>query len=223
MTYFNIQKAKEELVVFLRNSDILSIAQRGVTTVASEAFSGTGSAQTITLANNTVRNIRSVTVTSVSKRPYFDYTPTYGTTCTITGTFTAGTNNIIVSYDYSVFSLTTKFEGIFPDYPEIKYLVDDVPRIGFDIMATRTNVIGIGNTNWLSDATVQICAYDKNLKNIDGYLNTIRSVIKTNQKNFYHFPIVFISNSGPPIVVEHLNKKVFQKNIDILMRFAFES
>jgi hypothetical protein len=90
-------------------------------------------------------------------------------------------------------------------------------------MATRTSVIGIGNTNWLSDATISISVYDKNQKNLDVFLNTIRTVVKTNQKNFYWFPIVYITNSGPPMALTYLDKKVFQKNIDLLARFAFEA
>lgn len=219
MTIRNEQTLKTELVVFLRNSDILSTSERGVTTTT-YTTSGTGSSQTITLPNNVVRNIRSIVVTAVTLTPYVDYTPSYGySSTTITGTFTSGTNNIVVTYDYS----TGSNERIFPDYPEIVYLVDQCPRIGFDIEMTKTNIMGIGDFNYMTDSMVTVKIYSKNLKSLDGYIYTLRSAVKSNQRGFYNAPIVYSSTISPPITVEHLNKKVFMKSVDLMLRLKYES
>ena len=225
MTQKSVVSAKEEFLVFLRNSNILSTAVRGVTTVASETFSGTGSSQTLTLANNVVRNIRSVTVTSVAKKAYLDYTPTYGSTTTIAGTFTSGTNNIVVSYDYSL--ATT--EKVWGDYPEIKFVVDDAPRVGFDWMIMNNEPMGLGGSGYLNDAIISVKLYAKSLKAIDQYVDLLRTAIFTNQKLLYHFPFINV-RSVSPIIITRVNegenvlaKKVFVKNVDIQLRFQYES
>ena len=219
MSTITLSQAREELVVFLRNSDLLTVSQRGVTTT-SENFSGTGSSQIITLSNNVVRNIRSVTVGGTAQAVYRDYTPSYDvSTTTITGTFVSGTDNITVSYDYS--SGTT--EKVWPDYPQLVYLVDDVPRIGFDFTAHRTEVLGIGsNPNWLSDSLVTVKFYDKNPKSIDGYISTFRTKLKAAQTSFYWFPFVTVTNIGPLITHSELSKKVMERSVDMTLRFGFE-
>lgn len=216
----NMQQIKEEIVIFLRNADILSTTQRGVTNT-SEMFSGTGASQMLTLSNNVVRNIRSITVDGTEIKPYLDYTPSYGVaTTTVTGTFASGTNNITVDYDYS----TGTAEKIWPDYPQLTYIANDTPRIGFDFTAHRTQPIGIGsNPNWLSDALVTIKVYDKNLKNVDSYISTIRSAIKSGQISFYWFPFVTLSSVGPPFLHSELASKVFERSVDVILKFGYES
>lgn len=220
MSTRNDRIMKEELVIFLRNSDIFPIATRGVTT-QTDTFTATAGQTIFTLTQNVVRNIRSVTVQSVAKKVYTEYTPNYLTASSTVTLLTGATlsDSVVIVYDYS----SGATEKIWPDYPEIVYLADGVPRIGFDIMGVRTQVIGIGTTNWLSDAMVTIKVYDKNIRTIDGYINTIRSAVKSNQKSFYTFPFAYISNSGPPIIVEYLGKKIFSKSVDLLCRFNFES
>ncbi len=232
MSTTDIKNIKTEMVVFLRNSDILTTTQRGVTTT-SNVFTAT-SAQTIfTLSNAVTRNIRSVVLSSgpaspdrETKTAYTDYAPDYKS---ISSTITFGTgistnSSVIVTYDYS--SGTT--EKIWSDYPEIQYLPSSIPRIGFDLTGLRTKPISIGDTNWFSDALIRIKVYDSNLKSIDEYLSTIRSKIKAAQRAFYHFPIVTVSNIGPSLLHDITSKtklsgKVFEKSIDLLARFNFES
>ena len=217
------QKIKEELVVFLRNSDILSTSQRGVTTISNSITATTG--QTVFyMANYTTRNIRSVTIDSIAKSAYIDYTPNYLTGVSSTITFSTGLSSgqiVIISYDYS----NSTAENIWPDYPQILYYPIDCPRIGFDIISQTTTPIGIGTTNWLSDALVSIKVYDMgSYKAIDQYLSTIRSKVKSYAKSFYHFQFAYVSNMGPVILhTTDLNKKVFERAIDLTMRFNFES
>ena len=61
----NIPLIKKEQVDFLRNNDVFTITQRGVTTTTQEE---TLSAETtITIDKTNVKNIRSITVGGVSK------------------------------------------------------------------------------------------------------------------------------------------------------------
>jgi hypothetical protein len=215
---------KTELVVFLRNSDILSTTQRGVTTT-SNTFTATAGQTVFTISNNVVRNIRSVAVEGTSKSAYKDYTPSYATTSSTVTLLTGASVGELVAVYFDYSSGTT--EKVWADYPEIKYLVDDCPRIGFDIMGIRTKPIGIGEANWLSDAMITIKVYDKNTKTIDNFLSTIRTKLKAAQKSFYHFQFTYPTNIGPPLLHDimdgtKLAGKVFEKAIDILFKYNYE-
>ena len=225
MTTLNLQKLKTEMVVFLRNADILTTTQRGVTTI-SDKFSATAGQTVFTLSNAVTRNIRAITVEGASKSAYVDYNPDYKAVSS-TVTFLTGlsaADQVVVGYDYS----SGTIEKIWSDYPELIYVPNDAPRIGFGFPGFRTRPLGIGNTNWISDAFCSIKVYDKNEKTIDGYISTIREKLKAAQRSFFHFQIVTPTNIGPAIVHDvssgtKLAGKVFEKAIDLIMRFNYES
>ena len=231
MSTTNMEDLKTEMVVFLRNADILSITQRGVTTT-SNVFTATAAHTVFTLSNAVTRNIRYATIDGVSKEAYTDYAPDYksiSSTLTFTTGLTAG-ELLDVGFDYSA---GTK-EKIFPDYPVIEYLPDSIPRVGFEIIGFRTKPISIGDTNWLSDALISVKVYDKNLKNIDNFITTIREKVKSAQLSFYHFQLVTPTNIGPALLHDFSTKgrfagkaalagKVFEKALDLLARFNYES
>ncbi len=221
----NLEDVKTEMVVFLRNSDILSTAQRGVTTT-SNVFTATAAQTVFTISNSVTRNIRYVTIDGVAQDAYNDYTPDYKSiSSTITfGTAMSGAELVDVGFDYS--PGTT--EKVWADYPEIQYLPASIPRIGFDITGFRTQVLSIGDSNWFSDALITVKAYDSNLKNIDGFISTIREKVKASQLSFYHFQTVRPKNIGPALLHDITSKtklsgKVFEKAIDLLARFNFET
>jgi len=224
MSTFNMKKVREELMVFLRNSDILSTTQRGVTT-ATDSFTATLSQTLFTLTNYTVRNIRSVTVNAVAKSVYQDYTPTYntGSASTVTlGTASALSDAVSIQYDYS--SGTT--EKVWPDYPEIIFLPTSCPRIGFDFISMRTKPIGCGSVGWITDALVRIKFYDLGTYlTIDDFITTFRAAVKAAEKNFYHFQIAWIGDMGPvnPVIENVGTKKVFERYNDMTLSLAFES
>ncbi len=220
----DMENVKTEMVVFLRNSDILSTTQRGVTTT-SNVFTATAAQTIFTISNAVTRNIRYVTVDGTSKDAYSDYTPDYKSiSSTITfETAMSGNELVDVGFDYS--SGTT--EKVWADYPELQYLPASVPRVGFDITGFRTQALSIGDSNWFSDALITVKVYDSSLKNIDGFITTIRSAVKSAQLSFYHFQIVRPKNIGPALLHDIVSKtklsgKVFEKAIDIIARFNFE-
>ena len=227
-----MEDVETEFVVFLRNSDILSTTQRGVTTT-SNVFTATAAQTVFTLSNAVTRNIRSVVLSSGPassdneiKNVYSDYAPDYKVVnSTITfGTGISENSSIIVTYDYS--SGTT--EKVWADYPELQYLPSSVPRVGFGITGFRTQVLSIGNSNWFSDSLVTVKVYDSDITNIDNFISTIRSAVKTAQLSFYHFQTVRPKNIGPPLLHDLVSKtklsgKVFEKAIDLIARFNFET
>lgn len=222
MSTVSMEKIRQEFLVFLRNSDILSVSQRGVTT-KTDTFTSTAGQTVFTLSSYTVRNIRSVTVNSVSKSVYRDYTPTYNSGVASTITFGTGltlNDSVSIQYDYS----SGTVEKVWCDFPEIIYLPNDCPRLGFDITAYRTNPIGIGSTNYLSDALITVKLYDLGTyRTIDVFLSTLRNKLKSAQKSFYYFQFVYPSNIGPVISHTELSSKVFERSMDITCKFSFES
>jgi len=225
MSTMDLKKLKTEMVVFLRNSDIFTTTQRGVISI-SDKFSATAGQTVFTLSNAVTRNIRAITVQGTSKSVYVDYTPDYKATSSTVTFLTAlsAADQVVVGYDYS----SGTVEKIWSDYPEIIYVPNDAPRIGFGFPAFRTKPIGIGNTNWRSDGFCSIKVYDKNEKSIDEYISIIREKIKAAQKSFFHFQLVTPTNIGPVIIHDmssatRLAGKVYEKAIDLLMFFNFES
>jgi hypothetical protein len=101
--------------------------------------------------------------------------------------------------------------------------------MGFEFLSTRTEPVGIGAVNWLTEALIRVKVYDYGTSmNIDSYLSTIRNKIKSAQTSFYHFQLVYVSEMGP--VVSHSEStpdgkmiQVYERYIDCRARFAFES
>lgn len=224
MTTIAMEKARQEFLVFLRNSDILSTTQRGVTT-KTDKFVATAGQTVFTLSSFTVRNVRSVLVNSVAKLPYKDYNPAYNQGIASTITFLSGltlSDTVDIQYDYS----SGTAEKVWPDYPEVLFLPTNCPRVGFDFISMRTTPIGIGATNWLTDALVRVKFYDLGTyKTIDQFISTLRSKLKAAQKSFYHFQIAYVTDLSPVNITLNVANigKVFERFVDITMRFAFES
>lgn len=222
MTTIDLVKAREEIMIFLRNSDILSTTQRGVTT-KTDTFTATAGQTVFTLSSYTVRNIRTVTVQSVAKKAYFDYTPSYNTGSASSIVFLTGltlNDAVSITYDYS----SGTAEKVWPDYPQLMYLPTDCPRLGFDFISMRTKPIGIGTTGWLTDALVRVKAYDiGTYRTIDAFFTTLRSALMTSQKAFYHFQVAHPPEMSGIIIHPELSKTVFERSMDIELRFGFES
>jgi hypothetical protein len=54
-------------------------------------------------------------------------------------------------------------------------------------------------------------------------LSTLRSKIKTAQTSFYYFKFVTVRSLNKQIPHEGLTKKVFERSLDVVARFRFES
>ncbi len=210
----NIKQIKQEQVVFLRNNDIFTITQRGVTTAsATGTLSGTA---TITISTAGIKNIRSITVAAVSKSLGTDYTAAYGNTSTVI-TFTSNqTGDYIVSHDYGT-------DSIFPDLPRDDLTIDSYPRISVDILSAPGDAFGIGGDAFISDVTFSVIVYDDNSDDIDNYIDAIKDVYVTNAKNFFYLPFTKRILIGPTINSPDKKNEIMQKNIDYLVQFNVET
>jgi len=210
----DIQKIKQEQVVFLRNQNIFTIAQRGVTTAsATGTLSGTN---TITIARTNVKDIRSVTVASVSKYLGTDYTVDYNNASGCVITFgTNQTGNYSVSYDYGT-------DKIHPDFPRDDLTINSYPRIAVDITNVGIDTLGIGGTTFISNVTFTVVVYADSTDEIDSYIQAIKTAYVASPKGFYYLKFVKPTGIGPLIVSPDRRNEIMQRNIDLLGMFEVD-
>ena len=209
----DIPKIKQEQVVFLRNSDVFTITQRGVTTASKTGtLSGT---KVITISTASIKNIRSISVGAVSKYVGTDYTAVYGATSTI---ITFGANQ---TGDYSVLHDFGQ-DKIYPDFPRDDLKINSYPRIAIDVMSIPIEPFGIGGDTFISNVALTIVVYDKNSDDLDSYIQTIKDLYVTNAKNFYYMKFVKPTLIGPTINSADKKDEIMQKNLDIVGKFNID-
>ena len=210
----DITKIKSEQVDFLRNIDVFTITQRGVTTAsATGTLSGT---KIITISTAAIKNIRSITVGAVSKSLGTDYTIAYGTTSTII-TFGANqTGAYSVSYDHGT-------DKIYPDFPRDSLTINSYPRIAVDVLSAPIDAFGIGGDTFISNVAMTIVVYDKNSDDLDSYIQTIKDLYVSNAKNFYYLNFVKPTLIGPTINSADKKDEIMQKNLDIMGQFEVDT
>lgn len=182
MTTLNLLKIKEELLNFIRNGDVFTIAQRSVTTKTDPIVGIAGS--TITLTNDGVKNIRSVTIDSVLQELYVDYDinimnkdATQSKIITTTDPLVGG-ENIVVVYDYS-----SGDEKIYPDFPEDYLTISAFPRIGFQIDSIASTNRSSTDTLIQQNLLINFIVIAQN-KDVDNYEDDLYKLIFNNRKNF---------------------------------------
>lgn len=214
MAKVNPRDIKSEIEVFLRNSDIISVATRGVTTQQDTGtFSGANS-HTLATTPTLAKNVRNVNVDSSDLTFGTDYTVNYATGVI---SFTSSqTGDYVIDYD------TGTTDHIFSDFPQPHIKISDFPRIGFDIIDGTTDEIELGaGSNW-SGYTVSIVAYDDDKNNVESLIATIREKIMDNKKNFYYFPFITPKAMGPLLISPFGANKIKQRNQDCNIRFVYE-
>jgi hypothetical protein len=211
----NLFEITEELVVFLRNSDVFTISQRSVTTqVDTGTFSAAASH---TINHNNVKNIRSIVVAGNTLAFGTDYTVNYDSSSTCVITFTAAqTGAYTLTYDYGT-------DKIFPDFPRPDLTISSFPRIAVDILNITTEPGSFGNVN-VSTITFTVVVYDPKSRVVKQTLSTIREKFIAAQTGFYYLKVVKPSFTGPllPSPRDEGKDKVFQQNTDFESRFNYE-
>jgi len=209
-----LMQIKNEMINFLRNQDIISTSDRGVTT---SQDTGTFSADlTHTLATNPtlVKNVRSVVVGGSTLSYGSDYTFSYSTGLI---TFTsAQTGAYTIDYDQGT------NDRIWPDYPQPHLKVSNFPRIAIDILGGNSEEVGIGAT--LTESTYQMTAicYDKDHTDVENLVSDVKTAIINNKKNFYYSKFISPTGVGPILVSEWGQKKILQRNQDFDVRFNYD-
>lgn len=211
----NIQSIKSEQVVFLRNNDIFTTTQRGVTTAnATGTLSGT---KVITISRTNVKNIRSITVAAVNKYLGTDYTVDYNHASGCVITFGANqTGDYVVSHDYGS-------DKIYPDFPRDDLTISSYPRIAVDILNVGIDAFGIGGDQFISNVAFTIVIYDNTSDAIDEYLQTIKDLYVTNAKSFYYLKFIKSTLIGPTINSPDKKNEIMSKNLDLLGMFEVDT
>lgn len=206
---------RQELCILLRNSDVISTTERGVTTTTATTTFVSDSNYLIN--KNNIRNIRSLTIGGTAYS-VGDYTTDYyyndsGTRKCKVNFVSSVTGTATITYDYGD-------EKIYPDYPRVDMNLSNYPRVGIGIVDIPTKPIGFGNNN-VSNIDIEIRTLDSSNGNVNDIIKLIRTAIIDNQNNLYYLPVVKPVRTGPTIPVEGKNK-LFTKSFDIRGSFVIE-
>ena len=209
----NINNIKQEQVVFLRNSDILTTTQRGVTTSTDTGTFDDDSSHTLAVNPTTAKNVRSITVSAAALELKNDYTVNYST-----GVITfiaAQTGDYTIIYDQGS-------DAIYPDFPRDDLGIDSYPRIAFDIMTVNTDAFGIGGSQFISDIIFTVVVYADNVDDIETYIQAIKDAIRANAKLFFYVNFVKPTVTGPLINSPDRKNEIMQRNTDFQGMFQIE-
>jgi len=210
----DIPKIKSEQVDFLRNNNVFTISERGVTTDTQEDT--LAAEDTITIALSTVKNIRSITVGGTSKYLGTDWNADYKNAAGCLITFEADqTGAYVVTYDYGG-------DKIYPDFPRNDLTINSYPRIAIDVINAPIEPFGIGGDTFISNVAITIVAYANNSDDLDTYVQTIKDLYVSNSKSFYYLGFVKPTFIGPTINSADKKDEIMQKNLDILGMFNVE-
>ena len=215
MAIFNRNNTKLEFLNFLRNSDIFTTSERGVTTKTDSGTTSETGAETITLSETNAKNVRSVT---------YD-----GTQLTYGEEYTININNyqvtllaVVPGKDYEISFDYGSSDKIYSDYPRLDLTIESYPRIGFDIYGQTSETGGFGNVNMIR-FLYNINIYAKSIGNAETYMDSLRSSVVNNQNNFYYISYVKPRNvrQVEPIDVRGKNK-VYMIGCDIESKNNYE-
>ena len=223
MTFLNLAEAKEELVIFLRNNDVLSTTVRGVTTDTDDTFSGDDAETNFIISRTNVKNIRSLSIGADAQSLGTHYTVDYnydnsGTVaCRITF-LTApatGTDNITLSYDYGT-------DKIYPDYPRDDLKITNYPRVAVDILGGDSAETVLGAGMLTTNLSFSIIVFDDSEKNIDTIIGLIRTAFLNNKKNFFYLRFITIIGLGPTIPSPSRGDKISSRTVDLMAPLNIE-
>jgi hypothetical protein len=218
MTTLDFWEIKEELCVFLRNQNALTIAERGVTT---QTDSGTyTNATSHTISRTNVRNIRSITIAAVLQVLGTDFTVEY------TGT-PGATQNCIITYlstKNGAYSIVYDYgaDRIFPDYPRDDLTIKSVPRVSVDVLASDSSEASLGGGSVVTNVSLTITAFAESERKVESIIKTIRNAFLANKKSFIQLKFITVIGMGPMLLSPNRRDKIVQRNIDLMSPLNFE-
>ena len=209
----SLMNIKQELVVWLRNSDIISIGNRGVPTSQDTGTFASDSTHTLATNPTLVKNVRDVTRGSLLVFGD-DYTVNY-TTGVITFT-SAQTGSFTINYDQG------SSDSIYPDFPQPHLKLDNFPRIAVDIITSSSNEMGIGASLTESEYGVSIVCYDVDQTDVETMVSAVKTQIMADKKSLFYPKFITPTSVGPLLVSEFGRNKIFQRNQDLDVRFNYD-
>lgn len=219
MTTISLWNVTQEMVYFLRNNDVFTIAHRGVTTTTDEGTFASDSTHLINVSN--IKNVRSIVVDETTLTYGSDYTVDVnyndGGTIKTQITFTsAQTGDYVITYDYGS-------DKIFPDFPRDDLSISNYPRIAVDVISMGSEPHGFGNKKVavMTGIIFSIVLYDQDIQNINETLATIRDLMVENQNTFYYFNNVLPLSMGPLVEGEQ-RQEIMHRNLDFASSLNLE-
>lgn len=206
---------KQELVVFLRNKDIISTSNRGVTTSQDTGSYSNDSTDTLDTNPTLVKNVRNIAVGGTDLVFGTEYSVNYDT-----GVITyvsAQTGNYVIDYDQG------NTDSIYPDFPQPYLKLNQFPRIAVDIIGGNMSEISLGATTSQHSYNITIVGYSATTEELEDLIKDVQSNVLSNKKNFYYLSLIHPTTLGPILNSPNKEDKVMQRNIDFLADFNFET
>jgi len=208
VTGYTEEQMKEELTVYLRNSDVLTTTLRGVTTITEE-FDGDGNETEFTLTNTNVKNIRSITVGGVAQVWGTDYTVNYETAkVTFTVAPASGTDNVDITYDYG------NTDKIHADMPKVELNISSYPRIAITVTSVQSQEGALDGSIIYSNYLISFTALREGNQSVEELCTAVRTAILNNRKNFYTMRYLSPAGKGPTLPEPQRGDKIFSKVCD---------
>lgn len=208
-----------ELTNFLRNNDILSTSERGVTTTT-QTFNGDDITTTFDLTHKNLKNIREIEVNSVPLNYGVDYSIEFEGSDSGRITFVdapiTGVDNIVVTYDYGA------SDRIYPDLPRLDLKLNSYPRIGFRILDVVTQPMAIGGKDDISFILIEVIVYALSVKQSSSIGEVMRDLFRDNKQEFHYFRYITPKNIGPTIISPERNNEIVQRNYIFEIKNHFE-
>lgn len=211
----SLNNLKTEVAFLLRNSDIMTTTERGVTTTTA---TGTLDADTTFLINKTnVKNIRSIVVGEITLKYGDDYLLDldYNDAGTIKTQITfnlAQTGDITVTYDYGS-------DKIHTDFPREDLTITSFPRISVDIITGTDAAFGVGAGVFISDTMFTVIVYSESQEYIEAKLELIKTMLINSCKSLYYAPFITPAGQGPIIKSDNRGQMILHRNRDFRAMF----
>jgi hypothetical protein len=203
---FNETAVEIELVNFVRNQNIVSTTDRGVTTTT-QTFSGNGVLTQFTVSNTPLANVRSITISAVAQ--------TYGTDYAISGnviTFNtapaSGTNNISVQYDYGV------DDNVVTATSQSIATISTFPCVVAGITTSNSEEGDISGDSNFTNALITFTVMAIGKANTQSIITSLREAILNNKKNFSTLRYLTPVTSGPNIPQANKGDKIYLKTLE---------
>ena len=208
------KKIKLELCIFLRNSNIFSITDRGVTTETDSGMFSSDSTHTLAVTPTLIKNVRSVVIGGISLDFGTDYLVEYNTGVISFVTSQTGIYSII--YDVG------NTDKIFTDIPQVNLTINSYPRIGLGVTSTIIGENDVSGTSNITELLLSFYVYGVGTDNTDDYITTIRSLLLLNKSFFYYLRFITPSSISPMINEPARGDKIFTRVLDALASLNVE-
>jgi len=208
VTVNNNKQIKKELERVLRNSDIISIVNRGVTTTTLEVTLSADTSYLLNVAN--VKNIRSITGLTFGTDYLYDVDYLDTTIkCNITFT-TAKTGVFSIVYD------SGDRDSIYYGYPRIENNLDNYPFVSIYITSSKTDPISSDGHNYSQEFMISFGAFCKDDDSVDDLISSIKSTLYNNYIRFYYLRFLRPLNESPILYDPNRQNKIVFKTIDFI-------